>query len=374
MLERLWTSILEIVAQFVTPDWGKLIGLIPVGIAIFIVYVLLRTFRGLAKAPPKRRGPLPRERATPAGIHMPGPSFAPIFGAIGLGLLFLGLVFGGAILWLGAIALILTLLYWLAEGLRIYDHDLHVNTVTVLPPVVHDGPPPGVHMPGPSYRPILGALGVFLLFVGFVFGGYLLLAGVIALIATLVGWLADARQEYVKRVEADRTGHLSNIPDPTPPSRLIGALAVLVIGAIFLQTTVFATNPANGGTGPSAPPAAGGGAAPSGGTGGSGGAPSGAPAPSGPAADVTVQAKNVQFVTTTFDAPANKAFTIAFDNEDPGTAHDIALTDSGGKQVFKGDAFAGVATKTYDVPALPAGAYTFVCTIHPTMTGTATLK
>ena len=36
--------------------------------------------------------------------------------------------------------------------------------------------------------------------------------------------------------------------------------------------------------------------------------------------------------------------------------------------------FAGVATKVYDVPALPAGAYTFVCTIHPTMTGTATLK
>jgi plastocyanin len=89
---------------------------------------------------------------------------------------------------------------------------------------------------------------------------------------------------------------------------------------------------------------------------------------------VTVQAKNIQFVTTTFDAPANKAFTIAFDNEDPGTAHDVALTDSAGKQVFKGDAFAGIATKTYDVPALPAGTYTFMCTIHPTMTGTATLK
>ena len=32
------------------------------------------------------------------------------------------------------------------------------------------------------------------------------------------------------------------------------------------------------------------------------------------------------------------------------------------------------ATKVYDVPALPAGAYTFVCTVHPTMTGTATLE
>ena len=36
---------------------------------------------------------------------MPGPSFAPIFAAVGAFLLFLGLVFGGLILYLGAIAL-----------------------------------------------------------------------------------------------------------------------------------------------------------------------------------------------------------------------------------------------------------------------------
>ena len=33
MLERLWTSILELMAQVVTPDWGVLVSLIPVGIA-----------------------------------------------------------------------------------------------------------------------------------------------------------------------------------------------------------------------------------------------------------------------------------------------------------------------------------------------------
>ena len=36
----------------------------------------------------------------------------------------LGLVFGGVTLVLGAIALVLTLLYWLAEGLRLYDRDI----------------------------------------------------------------------------------------------------------------------------------------------------------------------------------------------------------------------------------------------------------
>ena len=153
MLERLWTSILEIMAQFVTPDWGKLIGLIPVGIAIFVVFVLIRTFRSLRRAPRVRRGARRIPARTPAGIHMPGPSFAPVFAAVGVFLLMLGLVFGGVILALGAIALVLTLLYWLAEGLRIYDHDVGTNTVTIVPVVVGE-PPPGVHMPGPSFRPL----------------------------------------------------------------------------------------------------------------------------------------------------------------------------------------------------------------------------
>ena len=46
-----------------------------------------------------------------------------------------------------------------ARRSRDYDHvaDLHP---TVVPAVVHQGPPPGVHMPGPSFRPFLASLGV----------------------------------------------------------------------------------------------------------------------------------------------------------------------------------------------------------------------
>ena len=36
----------------------------------------------------------------------------------------------------------------------------------------------------------------------------------IALILTLVPWLFDAINEYRRTVEADRTGHLENGPDP----------------------------------------------------------------------------------------------------------------------------------------------------------------
>jgi hypothetical protein len=190
MLERIWTNILLFITEFVSPDWGKLIGLMPVAIVLVVVLVLLWTFRSLARAKPARRGKQPLPPATPAGIHMPGPSFAPVFGAIGLFLVLLGLVFGGISLFLGLIALVLTLLYWLAEGLRVYDKDIGPTTTSV-PAVVHDGPPPGVHMPGPSWRPFLGAFGLFAVMLGLVFGEWVLAAGIIVLIATLIGWLAD---------------------------------------------------------------------------------------------------------------------------------------------------------------------------------------
>ena len=42
--------------------------------------------------------------------------------------------------------------------------------------------------------------------------------------------------------------------------------------------------------------------------------------------------------------------------------------------MFKGDIFPGVETRPYSVPALQAGAYKFVCDVHPNMTGTLTVK
>ena len=365
MLERIWTNILLVISQFVTPDWGKVIGYLPVLIVILVVVVLLGTIRALVKAPPARRGIARIEPSTPAGIHMPGPSFAPAFAAVGVFLLLLGLVFGGVTLLLGAIALVLTLLYWLGEGLRLYDRDVGPTAAT-LPAMVHDGPPPGVHMPGPSWRPFLGAFGVFALMLGLVFGEWLLAAGVVTLIVTLLGWLSDAVKEYRKTVEADTTGHLENIPESRAPSLLFGILTVLIVGAAVLQSGVFSTGEANGGTG--SPGASGAPVA-------SAGTASGAPPPaSGPTADVTVEAKGIAFVQQTWTAPAGKPFTIAFANQDSGTPHNIALKDGAGTIVFNGKVFNGVETMVYEVPAQPAGEYTFVCVIHPSMTGTATLK
>ena len=91
-------------------------------------------------------------------------------------------------------------------------------------------------------------------------------------------------------------------------------------------------------------------------------------------ADVTVHAQGIAYVDTTFTAPAGKPFTLAFVNEDPGTPHNVELKDSSGASVFKGAIFPGPDTKVYDVPSLPAGSYTFACSVHANMTGSATLQ
>ena len=369
MFDQFWNGILELTSKFVIPDWGSVVAMLPVFSFVGIVLILGILFWRLLRAPKAERGKQRIPPVAPQGVHMPGPSFAPVFAAIGTVLLLLGLVFPGPILVLGAVALGLTLLYWLAEALRIYDHDLGA-TAPAMPVVVHTGPPAGVHMPGPSYRPILAAIGTAMLMLGLVFGEWLLGIGIIALILSLVGWLGDARKEYVKAEEADVTGHLENIPEPKAPRLLLGTLAVLLAAGFVIQAGWIppraAGAAASGAPGGSAPPAASGGPAPSG-QGGGGGAP---------AADVTVHAKGVAFVESSITIPQGKPFTLAFVNEDQGTPHNVSIHEGSptGKEAFKGEIFPGVATKIYQVPALPAGTYAFVCSVHPNMTGTATVQ
>ena len=81
-----------------------------------------------------------------------------------------------------------------------------------------------------------------------------------------------------------------------------------------------------------------------------------------------------QFLETSFTAPADQPFTIGFLNNDPNTPHNVEIKDASGGAAFLGDVFPGVELRVYDVPALAAGSYTFICTVHPDMTGTATLE
>jgi hypothetical protein len=361
MLGDLWNEILQITSQFVIPDWGALIALLPIFIALLILAVLGWIFLKLWRAAPARRGKTRITPRTPSDIHMPGPSLAPILAAGGAFALFVGLVFGGDALLVGAIVLGVTLLYWLGEALRLYDRDIGPTTSS-LPAVIHDGPPDGVHMPGPSFRPFLGAVGVAMLMLGLVFGEWLLAAGLIALVATLVGWLVDARKEYVKTVEADRTGHLENIPAPRTPTLMLSGLLVLLIGAVVIQAGWLPPGGANGGTGGSGEP-------------GASSEPGGTAAPSAaPEATIVLTAKDIAFDTDSISGPKDLPFTLALDNQDDGVPHNVEFQDGTGASVWKGEIFNGIDTRVYDVGPLPGGTYTFLCTVHPSMTGTATLQ
>ena len=87
---------------------------------------------------------------------------------------------------------------------------------------------------------------------------------------------------------------------------------------------------------------------------------------------VTVVAKDLKFTTPAVSTKAGSPFTIAFDNQD-GAPHNIAISDASGAKVFKGEIVAGKQVE-YQVGALPAGTYGFICEVHPDMKGTLTVE
>jgi plastocyanin len=195
-------SLLDVVALFIQPDWNALLALFPVLLLVLFVAWFAWTSRKFATLGPTRRAPARIQPLTPAHVHMPGGSVAPILVAVGAGALFLGLVLGGVALGIGVTVLVITLLVWFREAIRDYDH---IEATSALPAVIHEGPPPGVHMPGPSIRPLLGALGTAALLGGLVMGGWVLILAVVFLVWTLLGWLVDFTAEYRKVEEADQS-------------------------------------------------------------------------------------------------------------------------------------------------------------------------
>lgn len=108
---------------------------------------------------------------------------------------------------------------------------------------------------------------------------------------------------------------------------------------------------------PSAAPSA-----PAGGTGGTGGTV------------LNLAASGVQWVETALEAPAGQPFQIVFDNQDPSIPHNVDILDGSGAHVFPGADITGPSAITYDVPALGAGTYKYICKWHPNMVGELTVK
>lgn len=385
-LRALLDWIVSLLAPLVAPDWAALIRLIPIGVLLavagFYLWVLLR-YRGAGR---RRIGVKMRATHPPAGIHLPGPSISPLLISAAAGALFFSVALGGVALAVSATLLVLALLAWGREAVREYDalDSGHDESHALLPATTaaRSTPPEGVHLPPPSLLPLLISLSAAILLFGLAVSASIATLGALMTVLALIGWLVDARREYRATAEADLSGHLIS---PTPrraPVTVIAILSLLFVVVGGAQAGILppkfgeASPAASGDGGSPAPSGAGSSATPSGDCAGGGALSSNAGAPSG--VTLQVAAEGVKFTVASLEAPADAPFSISFENLDAGIPHNVAIhvgaPNCVGAELWQGAIFPGVATQTYEVPALSAGSYAFICTVHPNMVGLLTVK
>ena len=92
---------------------------------------------------------------------------------------------------------------------------------------------------------------------------------------------------------------------------------------------------------------------------------------------VKVVAARVRWVPTTLAAPAGQVWHVQIENQDGPPEHHNFVVASGKtfpERIYQSTNF-NKGTFTFDVPALPAGNYLFICTVHAdVMTGTLELR
>ncbi len=87
-------------------------------------------------------------------------------------------------------------------------------------------------------------------------------------------------------------------------------------------------------------------------------------------ADVAIASGPMQFDTDTLAAPAGADFMLLYVNDGP-MPHNVAIytDDSTRSALFVGEVIE-TGNIVYEVPAIPAGRYLFMCDLHPEMNGT----
>ena len=308
MLNDLWTRVLTWSGALVTPDWGALVALLPVLLAMVVAAFVVVTSAKWTSAGPTRRGPGRQLPLAPDGRPLRGPSGAPLAIAAGWFLLAFGLVAGGAWAEIGVAVTVAGLGWWAIDAQRpapeAPDHGWGETSAGVAGAT----PPAGTHGPTPRRAtPARIAIGVVVLIVA----------------AVLV---------TTSRVVPDTSGAASLAAIPVAAGVAVGPGAAGASGALV----------------PSVPASL-------------------------PLADVDLAAQGMAFTSSSLSAPAGRPFTVAFDNRD-GLAHNLEIRDTAGSTLFRGDIVVGPAIVVYDVPALAAAQYPFICTLHPTMTGVLTVK
>lgn len=101
------------------------------------------------------------------------------------------------------------------------------------------------------------------------------------------------------------------------------------------------------------------------------------PIPGAPDSGLVVQltAKTDLWSVSRLDAPPGVGWQIQINDADGGTHNfTVASGPTVPERIFMSTRFELVGSVTFDIPALPAGSYLFICTLHPErMTGTLTI-
>ena len=88
---------------------------------------------------------------------------------------------------------------------------------------------------------------------------------------------------------------------------------------------------------------------------------------------ITVTAKDTAWDTSCLAVTANAQISLTVSNQDAGIDHNFAIYDTPlrAQELFVAGRFPGVATQSFQIPALLAGKYYFQCDVHgPAMSGT----
>ena len=100
----------------------------------------------------------------------------------------------------------------------------------------------------------------------------------------------------------------------------------------------------------------------------------GGPSPSAPPGGAVITAQANAFDRVELAIPAGRPFQLLFENRE-GAPHNVRIFDDGVDQpLFVGEIFGGPGSRTYDVPAIPAGTHRFRCDVHPDMAGTVVAR
>jgi plastocyanin len=88
-----------------------------------------------------------------------------------------------------------------------------------------------------------------------------------------------------------------------------------------------------------------------------------------------ISAVGIAFDTAALAVPADRPFTLIFENRE-NVPHNVSIYTDSSRQDrrFEGAVFSGPTTRWYPVPALAPGTYAFFCDVHPDMTGSLVAK